>query len=147
MLPFPSYKKDQPLRYRIAAISSAMIRLSPYLSSGARGCTTAILGPYGIRSQYAVPSTIHSHRIYARMHKTRPTFLPPPCACSLLGNSVRLSPLLRSRDSSLLILFPALRDVGSERVVRIRSTEQGLDREQDSTDLKGGRPVVWELRQ
>lgn len=51
-------------------------------------------------------------------------------------------PLLCSLNSSWLILLPALSNVVGERVVRVRCTKQGLDREQDCADLQGRRPVI-----
>ena len=52
------------------------------------------------------------------------------------------SPFLGGCNSGLLILLPALGDICSERVIRVRSTEEGLDRQEDSSDLKSGRPVI-----
>lgn len=54
------------------------------------------------------------------------------------------SPFLGGCNSGLLILLPALGDICSERVIRVRSTEEGLDRQEDSSDLKSGRPVILE---
>jgi hypothetical protein len=56
-------------------------------------------------------------------------------------------PLLSCCDSRLLILLPALGNIGSEGIVGVRGTEKGLDREKDSSDLKSGRPVVWNICQ
>lgn len=87
------------------------------------------------------PSTVHS------MHST-----PTPHGkvlyqphCPALGTSrlgVLDCPLLGRRNSSLLVLFPALGDVGSQRVVGVGSAEEGLDGEEDGSDLQSGRPVV-----
>lgn len=60
----------------------------------------------------------------------------------LFGNSVLGGPLLGCRDGSLLILLPALGNIGSKRVVGVRGTKKGLDGEKDGTDLEGGGPVV-----
>lgn len=53
-------------------------------------------------------------------------------------------PFLGGCNSGLLILLPALGDICSERVIRVRSTEEGLDRQEDSSDLESGRPVILE---
>lgn len=53
-------------------------------------------------------------------------------------------PFLGGCNSGLLILLPALGDICSERIIRVRSTEESLDRQEDSSDLKGGRPVILE---
>ena len=67
---------------------------------------------------------------------------------SLLGNRLLLcvfrGPLLGSCDSGLLVLLPALGNIGSEGIIWIRSAEKGLNGEKDGPDLQSGRPVVLE---
>lgn len=80
-----------------------------------------------------LPSTHHLiHIIVASLFQSR----------RLFGNSVLGGPLLGRRDSSLLILLPALGNIGSKRVVGVRGTQEGLDGQEDGTDLEGGGPVV-----
>jgi hypothetical protein len=64
--------------------------------------------------------------------------------CFTLPSGLRVlsSPLLGGCDSRLLVLLPALGDIGSEGIVGVRGTEKSLDREKDSSDLKGGRPII-----
>lgn len=49
--------------------------------------------------------------------------------------SVFRSPLPGCRNRGLLVLLPALGNIGGERVIRVRGTEKGLDREEDGSDL------------
>lgn len=51
---------------------------------------------------------------------------------------VFLGPFSRRRDGGLLVLLPALGNVGGEGVVRVGGTEEGLDGEEDGPDLEGG---------
>lgn len=44
-------------------------------------------------------------------------------------------------DGRLLVLLPPLGDVVGERVVGVGGAEKGLDAQEDSSDLEGGRPV------
>jgi len=60
----------------------------------------------------------------------------------ILWLRVLLGPLLGRGDGRLLILFPALGDVGGEGVVGVGGAEQGLDGEEDGPDLQRGGPVV-----
>jgi hypothetical protein len=53
------------------------------------------------------------------------------------------SPLLGGLNGRGLVILPALGNVVGERVVGIGSTEEGLDREEDSADLESGGPVVY----
>jgi hypothetical protein len=53
-------------------------------------------------------------------------------------------PLFGGRDSRLFVFLPALGNIGSERIVGVRGTKKSLDREKDSSDLKGGGPIVLE---
>lgn len=53
------------------------------------------------------------------------------------------SPLPSCLNGSGLVVLPALGNIVGERVVGIGSTEEGLDREEDSADLEGGGPVVY----
>ena len=46
-----------------------------------------------------------------------------------------MCPRLRGGDGALLVLLPALGNVGSERVVRVGGTEKRLDGQQDGSDL------------
>lgn len=52
-------------------------------------------------------------------------------------------PLLCCLNGSRLVILPALGHIVGKRVIRIRGTEQGLDREQDRSDLEGRGPVIW----
>ncbi len=61
----------------------------------------------------------------------------------ILWLRVLLGPLLGRGDGRLLILFPALGDVGGEGVVGVGGAEQGLDGEEDGPDLQRGGPVVY----
>jgi hypothetical protein len=45
-------------------------------------------------------------------------------------------------DSSGLVILPALSHIVGKRVIGVRGTEEGLDGEKDSADLKGRGPVV-----
>lgn len=61
----------------------------------------------------------------------------------LLGvDGVLLCPLPGRLDGGLLVLLPRLGDVGSQGVVWVRGAEEGLDGEEDRSDLQGWRPVV-----
>lgn len=53
------------------------------------------------------------------------------------------SPLLGRLNRCGLVVLPALGNVVGERVVGVGSTEEGLDREEDSADLESGGPVVY----
>lgn len=53
-----------------------------------------------------------------------------------------LCPFPRRRDSGLLVFLPALGYVGSQRVIGVRRTQEGLDREKNCADLEGGGPVI-----
>lgn len=57
--------------------------------------------------------------------------------------SILLGPLPRGLNGSVLVLFPSLGDIVGERVIGIGCTEQGLDGEQDSTNLQSRRPVAY----
>lgn len=52
---------------------------------------------------------------------------------SCLG--ILLSPLSSSLNGSVLVFFPSLGDIVGERVVGVGCTKQGLNGEQDGTDL------------
>jgi hypothetical protein len=52
------------------------------------------------------------------------------------------SPLLGRLDGRGLVILPALGNVVGKRVIGIGSAEEGLNREEDSADLKSGGPVV-----
>jgi len=51
-------------------------------------------------------------------------------------------PVTSSLDCSVLVLLPALCNIVGERIVGIRCAKKGLDGEEDSSDLEGGRPVA-----
>lgn len=55
---------------------------------------------------------------------------------------VLLGPIPGCLNGSVLILFPSLSDVVCQWVVWVRGTKQGLDGEQNGSDLEGGRPVA-----
>lgn len=59
-----------------------------------------------------------------------------------LRYGVLAGPLLRSRNRAVLVLLPVLGHVGGQGVVGVGGTQQGLDRQQNGSDLQGGRPVV-----
>lgn len=63
-------------------------------------------------------------------------FYPYLCLCILLG------PLFRRRNGSGFVVFPALRNVGSERIIGVGSAEKGLDGKQDRPNLQRRRPVI-----
>ena len=72
--------------------------------------------------------------------------LPSPTVPSCLRLSVFRSVLFRRRDRGLLVLLPALGDIGGQGIVGIRSAEKSLDGEENRPDLKGRRPVIFEQR-
>ena len=53
----------------------------------------------------------------------------------LFRNGVLMCPRLRGGDGALLVLLPALGNVGGERVVRVGGTEKRLDRQKNGSDL------------
>lgn len=61
----------------------------------------------------------------------------------LLRGGIFLRPLASGFDGGLFVFFPGFGDFGSEGVVGIGGTEEGLDGEEDGTDLKGGRPIIY----
>lgn len=63
--------------------------------------------------------------------------------CALLFRCCKfLCPVLGFLDGSILILLPVLCNVVCKRIVRVRSTEQCLDRKKDGANLQSGRPIV-----
>lgn len=59
------------------------------------------------------------------------------------SHRVGASPLLGGLNGRGLVILPALGNIVGERVVGIGSTEEGLDREEDSADLERGGPVIY----
>jgi len=53
-------------------------------------------------------------------------------------------PLLGCCYSCRFILLPSLRDIRREWIVWVWCTKEGLNREEDSTNLQGGRPITLE---
>lgn len=53
-----------------------------------------------------------------------------------------MGPLAGGRDGGLLVFFPGLGDLGSQRVVWVGRAEERLDGEKNGADLEGGGPVV-----
>lgn len=62
----------------------------------------------------------------------------------LLWGGVFLRPLASGFDGGLFVFFPGFGDFGGERVVGVGGAEEGLNGEEDGTDLKGRRPVIYE---
>lgn len=56
---------------------------------------------------------------------------------------ILLCPLAGRLDGSLFVFLPVLRDVVCERIVRIGSSEQRLNRKQHRSDLQGWTPLVY----
>jgi len=51
-------------------------------------------------------------------------------------------PLLRSCNRSWFILLPSFRDIGCQRIIRVRCAKQSLNREENGSYLKGRGPVA-----
>ena len=78
-------------------------------------------------------------------HKTDPQRRPPQgpeLKTARLGDGVLLGPLSADALRVLLVLLVVLRDVGRERVVRVRRAEERLDRKQHGADLECWGPFV-----
>lgn len=60
----------------------------------------------------------------------------------LLGHGELGGPLLGRGNRCLFVLLPALGYVGSKRVVGVGGTQEGLNGEENGSDLERGRPVV-----
>ncbi len=55
------------------------------------------------------------------------------------------SPFSSGCDSSFLVLLPPFCDFGRKGVVGVGGAEEGLDREEDSTDLESWGPVTYRV--
>lgn len=71
---------------------------------------------------------------------------PPKTTLPLnrLHHGMGPGPLPGSGNGSLFVLLPSLGDIICERVVRVWRSKQGLDRQQDGTDLESRGPVGCE---
>lgn len=56
--------------------------------------------------------------------------------------SVLLCPFPCCSNSLCLVFLPCLRNVVGERIIWVRGAEQSLDREENSSDLEGRRPIA-----
>jgi hypothetical protein len=58
------------------------------------------------------------------------------------GLRILLRPFLGRGDGLGLVFLPCLGDIVRKRIVWVRRAEEGLDGEEDGTDLEGRRPVA-----
>ena len=66
-----------------------------------------------------------------------------PGETSLLVHRVLFGPLTGGLECSPLVFLPVLGHVVGKWVVRVGRREKGLDRQEDSADLKSRDPLVW----